>query len=60
MLVCLIFHEVCHGVAAFFLGDPTAKRAHRLSLNPLHHIDWLGLRVLRRELKSSACQRSDK
>lgn len=43
VLICLIFHEVCHGVAAFFLGDPTAKRAHRLSLNPLHHIDWLGL-----------------
>ena len=46
VLVCLIFHEVCHGVAAFFLGDPTAKRAHRLSLNPLHHIDWLGLAAM--------------
>jgi len=33
-------------VAAFFLGDPTAKRAHRLSLNPLHHIDWLGLAAM--------------
>ena len=46
VLLCLIFHEVCHGVAAFFLGDPTAKRAHRLSLNPLHHIDWLGLAAM--------------
>ena len=43
VLICLILHETCHGVAAFFLGDPTAKRNHRLSLNPLRHIDWLGL-----------------
>ena len=43
VLICLILHETCHGVAAFFLGDPTAKRQHRLSLNPLRHIDWLGL-----------------
>ena len=29
-------------LAAYALGDPTAKRAHRLSLNPLRHIDWIG------------------
>ena len=46
VLLCLIFHEVCHGVAAFFLGDPTAKREHRLSLNPLRHIDWLGFAAM--------------
>lgn len=46
VLLCLVFHEVCHGVAAFFLGDPTAKREHRLSLNPLRHIDWLGLAAM--------------
>ena len=42
-LLCITFHETCHGLAAYALGDPTAKRAHRLSLNPLRHIDWLGL-----------------
>lgn len=46
VLLCLVFHEVCHGVAAFFLGDPTAKRQHRLSLNPLRHIDWLGVAAM--------------
>ena len=43
MFLCLTIHETCHGLAAYALGDPTAKRAHRLSLNPLRHIDWLGL-----------------
>ena len=43
VLVCLTFHETCHGLAALALGDPTARRMHRLSFNPLHHIDWLGL-----------------
>ena len=46
VLICLILHETCHGVAAFFLGDPTAKRNHRLALNPLRHIDWLGLAAM--------------
>ena len=35
----VIFHEVCHGAAAFALGDDTAKRMGRLTLNPLKHID---------------------
>ena len=43
VLVCLTVHETCHGLAALALGDPTAKRMKRLSFNPLHHIDWLGL-----------------
>ena len=43
VLLCLTVHETCHGLAAFALGDPTAKRMKRLSFNPLHHIDWLGL-----------------
>ena len=42
----LLLHETCHGIAAFFLGDPTAKRNHRLSLNPLRHIDWIGLAAM--------------
>lgn len=43
VLLCLTVHETCHGLAAYALGDPTAKRMRRLSFNPLHHIDWLGL-----------------
>lgn len=46
VLICLILHETCHGIAALCLGDPTAKRSHRLSLNPLRHIDWLGLAAM--------------
>lgn len=43
VLICLTVHETSHGLAAYALGDPTAKRMNRLSFNPLHHIDWLGL-----------------
>ena len=43
VLLCLTIHETCHGLVAYALGDPTAKSMHRLSLNPLHHIDWFGL-----------------
>lgn len=42
----LVLHEVAHGFAAYKLGDPTAKRAGRLSLNPLKHIDPFGTVVL--------------
>lgn len=43
VLICLTVHETSHGLAAYALGDPTAKRMKRLSFNPIHHIDWLGL-----------------
>ena len=36
-------HEVGHGLMSYWLGDPTAKISGRLSLNPLHHIDWAGM-----------------
>lgn len=42
VLLCIILHEVSHGLAAWRLGDPTAKAQHRLSLNPLRHIDPFG------------------
>ncbi len=42
VLICIIFHEVSHGLAACLLGDPTAKMQNRLSLNPLRHIDPFG------------------
>ena len=46
IFLCLTVHETCHGLAALALGDPTAKSMHRLSLNPLRHIDWLGLLMM--------------
>lgn len=42
-LLCITFHETCHGLAAYWMGDPTAKKQGRLSLNPLRHIDIMGL-----------------
>jgi Zn-dependent protease len=42
----IILHEVAHGAAALGFGDDTAKRAGRLSLNPLRHIDPFGTVVL--------------
>ncbi len=46
VLLCLTVHETCHGLAAWALGDPTARRMHRISLNPLRHIDWFGLLMM--------------
>ena len=46
IFLCLTVHEMCHGLAAYVLGDPTAKSMHRLSLNPLRHIDWFGLAMM--------------
>jgi Zn-dependent protease len=42
LIISIIFHEIAHGYAADKLGDPTARLAGRLSLNPLVHIDWIG------------------
>jgi len=42
----IILHEVSHGWVANFFGDPTAKRAGRLSLNPLVHVDPFGSIIL--------------
>ncbi|MBN2097251.1 MAG: site-2 protease family protein [Candidatus Omnitrophica bacterium] len=41
-LIAVIIHECAHGWVAFKLGDPTAKYAGRLTLNPLAHIDPMG------------------
>ncbi len=40
------FHEVAHGWVAYRFGDPTAKRAGRLTLNPLAHLDIWGTFIL--------------
>ena len=42
-LLCITVHELCHGLAAYRLGDPTAKILGRLTLNPIKHIDPMGL-----------------
>jgi len=41
-LFSAIIHEVSHGWVAYYLGDDTAKRAGRLTLNPLKHLDPFG------------------
>ena len=45
-IVAIILHELSHGVAAWALGDDTAKLAGRLSLNPIRHIDRVGTILL--------------
>lgn len=42
VLFAIIVHEVAHGWVAKLLGDPTADRLGRLSLNPIKHIDPIG------------------
>ncbi len=42
LLFSVIFHEVAHGLMADRLGDPTARYAGRLTLNPIPHIDLFG------------------
>ena len=42
VLLVIPFHEAAHALVSWLLGDPTAKNAGRLSLNPLRHFDWMG------------------
>lgn len=46
VLWAITFHEFCHGYAAYRLGDPTAMRSGRLTLNPLAHLDPVGALLL--------------
>ncbi|MFQ5850477.1 MAG: site-2 protease family protein [Candidatus Binatia bacterium] len=46
ILMAIVFHEVAHGWVAFRLGDPTAARMGRLTLNPISHIDLIGTILL--------------
>lgn len=46
LILSVIAHEVAHGYAANSLGDPTARLAGRLTLNPLPHIDLMGSIIL--------------
>ena len=45
-LLCITLHELSHGLVAYKLGDPTAKNAGRLTLNPLKHLDPIGLLMM--------------
>jgi Zn-dependent protease len=42
----IIIHEFSHAFTSFMLGDDSAKRAGRLTLNPVKHIDWFGTVLL--------------
>jgi len=46
LILAIVIHEFAHGYAAYLLGDPTAKRARRLTLNPLAHLDIFGSIIL--------------
>lgn len=43
LLYTIVSHELAHGAVAYANGDPTAKEAGRLTLNPIPHISWTGL-----------------
>ncbi|MFH1509796.1 MAG: site-2 protease family protein [Candidatus Nealsonbacteria bacterium] len=46
LLFSIVIHEITHGSVALSQGDPTAKYAGRLTLNPLKHIDLFGTIIL--------------
>ena len=45
-MIVIVLHEVAHGYVAFKMGDPTAKAAGRLTLNPMAHVDPVGTLIL--------------
>ncbi len=42
LIFSVVIHEVSHGFMAEYLGDPTARLAGRLTLNPFKHLEWFG------------------
>ena len=46
LIAAIILHEISHGVVALWFGDDTARRAGRLTLNPVPHIDPFGSIIL--------------
>jgi Zn-dependent protease len=46
LIPSIILHEISHGLVAYWCGDDTAKRAGRLTLNPVPHIDPFGSIIL--------------
>ncbi len=45
-MLCICVHESAHGLVALWLGDPTAKRMGRISLNPFRHWDLMGIAMM--------------
>lgn len=46
LIISVVIHEVSHGFAAEYFGDPTARMADRLTLNPFKHLDLFGSIIL--------------
>lgn len=46
LIIAVMIHEIAHGLVALACGDPTARDAGRISLNPIRHIDPIGTIVL--------------
>ncbi|MFA5966028.1 MAG: site-2 protease family protein [Sphingomonas sp.] len=46
LVIAIVFHEVAHGYVAWLLGDRTAQRLGRLTLNPIRHVDPIGTVIL--------------
>jgi Zn-dependent protease len=46
LVTAIILHEIAHGVVALWFGDPTAKEAGRITLNPMPHVDPFGSVIL--------------
>ena len=42
LIFSIVLHELAHGYTAYFLGDPTAKYAGRLTINPIKHMELFG------------------
>jgi Zn-dependent protease len=56
IMIAIILHEVAHGWVANRLGDPTARNAGRLTLNPIPHIDLFGTVLLSSSAMPSRCR----
>ncbi len=46
IILSLSFHEMAHALVSYWFGDPTPKLEGRLTLNPMKHIDWMGVACL--------------
>jgi Zn-dependent protease len=46
VIIALVFHEYAHAKVADYLGDPTPRYHNRLNLNPLNHLDPIGMLML--------------
>ncbi|MGD9123405.1 MAG: site-2 protease family protein, partial [Desulfobacterales bacterium] len=53
LIVAVVLHELAHGYVADRMGDPTARLAGRLTLNPVKHLDVFGSFLLPVALKLS-------